>query len=132
MQPSINSSNPRRRRAGRAPAAFLAAGLLALTAATGLSAKDWPQWRGAERRGVWTETGVLQAFPDAGLTVKWRTPVHGGYSGPAVADGRVFVLDYAETEPRTMDGIERLLALGEETGAVLLVRWCQAMPNNNV
>lgn len=122
MQPSTSSRRPRPRRAARVPAAFLAAGLLALTAATGLSAEDWPQWRGAERRGVWTETGVLRTFPDAGLTVKWRTPVHGGYSGPAVADGRVFVLDYVETEPRTMDGVERLLALDEETGAVLWTR----------
>ena len=84
-----------------------------------VSAKDWPQWRGAERLGVWTETGIVQNFPDTGLSVKWRIPVNGGYSGPAVADGRVFVLDYDETEPRTMDGTERLIALDENTGEVL-------------
>ena len=80
--------------------------LLAVTASAvpTLSAKDWPQWRGAERLGLWTETGILEEFPEEGLTVKWRVPVNGGYSGPAVADGRVFVLDYLETEPRTMDG----------------------------
>lgn len=122
MPPSTIVGARPRRRAGRAPAVPLAAGLLALAAATGLSAKDWPQWRGAERRGVWTETGVLRAFPDTGLAVKWRTPVNGGYAGPAVADGRVFVLDYVETEPQTMDGVERLLALDEETGAVLWTR----------
>ena len=96
------------------------AGLLTAVA-TGptLSAEDWPQWRGAERLGIWTETGILREFPDEGLTVKWRAPVNGGYAGPAVADGRVFVLDYMETEPRTMDGTERLLALDEETGEVL-------------
>ena len=122
MQPSTSSRSRRPRRVARVPAAFLAAGLLALTAPTGLAAEDWPQWRGAERRGVWTETGVLRTFPDAGLAVKWRTPIHGGYAGPAVADGRVFVLDHVETEPRTMDGVERLLALDEETGAVLWTR----------
>ncbi len=84
-----------------------------------LSAKDWPQWRGAERLGLWTETGILEEFPDSGLTVTWRMPVNGGYSGPAVADGRVFVLDYVETEARVMNGTERLLALDEETGEVL-------------
>lgn len=82
-------------------------------------AKDWPQWRGAERLGLWTETGILEEFPEGGLTETWRVPVNAGYSGPAVADGRVFVLDYVETEPRTMDGTERLLALDEATGAVL-------------
>ena len=62
MQPSMFHRGPDRRRTGRhAPAASLIAGLLALTAVTGLSAKDWPQWRGAERRGVWTETGILEA-----------------------------------------------------------------------
>ena len=84
-----------------------------------LSAKDWPQWRGAERLGLWTETGILEEFPDGGLTVTWRVPINGGYSGPAVADGRVFVLDYVETEARVMNGTERLLALSEETGEVL-------------
>ena len=39
-----------------------------------------------------------------------------------MADGRVFVLDYRETEPRTMDGIERILALDEESGEVLWTR----------
>ena len=95
---------------------LLAAGVLGTPS---LTAKDWPQWRGAERLGLWTETGILEEFPDQGLTVKWRIPVNGGYSGPAVADGRVFVLDYVETEPRTMDGTERLLALDEETGEEL-------------
>ena len=96
-----------------------AAILAAVAAGPTLSAKDWPQWRGAERRGVWTETGILREFPDEGLAVKWRAPVNGGYAGPAVADGRVFVLDYVETEPRTMDGTERILALDEETCEVL-------------
>ena len=46
--------------------------------------------------------------------------------GPAVADGRVFVLDYEETPgSRTMDGTERLLALDEETGEVL---WSHEWP----
>ena len=102
----------------------IAAGTLLAVVLAGaiLSAEDWPQWRGAERLAVWTETGVLREFPDEGLTVKWRAPVGAGYAGPAVADGRVFVLDYRETEPRTMDGIERVLALDEESGEVLWIR----------
>ena len=99
------------------------AGLLTAVAATAtLSAEEWPQWRGADRLGTWTESGILREFPDEGLIVKWRAPVGGGFAGPAVAGGRVFVLDYAETEPRTMDGIERIQALDEESGAVL---WTQ-------
>ena len=91
-----------------------------------VDAEDWPQWRGPTRHGVWTENGVVDRFPDNGLTVKWRTPIRGGFAGPAVADGRVFVLDYEESSgSRTMDGTERLLCLSEATGEVL---WTHEWP----
>ena len=85
-----------------------------------VSAEDWPQWRGADRLAVWHETGIVDSFPDTGLEVKWRAPIRSGWAGPAVADGRVFVLDWLEDpESRTLDGTERLVALDEETGEVL-------------
>ena len=105
--------------------AVVAVGAVGLATPT-LRADDWPQWRGVDRDGVWTETGIVERFPGAGLHVTWRVPIRGGFAGPAVADGRVFVLDYEETPgSRTMDGRERLLALDEETGAVL---WSQSWP----
>lgn len=82
-------------------------------------AEDWPEWRGQGRLGVWTETGILESFPEGGLEFTWRTPVRGGYSGPSVADGRVFVTDYQSTDG--MKGTERALALEEQTGDVLWV-----------
>lgn len=54
---------------------------------------DWPQWLGPQRDGVWRETGIMEKFPPGGPPVRWRAAVGGGYSGPAVADGRVYVLD---------------------------------------
>ena len=91
--------------------------LVACVAAAVIHAEDWPEFRGKGRVGVWTETGILDTFPKEGLKVFWRTPVRGGYAGPAVADGRVFVVDYLETKrPR---GIERALALDEKTGKIL-------------
>lgn len=63
-----------------------------------LNAEDWPQWMGPKRDGVWTESGVIKEIPTAGLPVKWRVPVKLGYSGPAVADGRVYVMDYESLE----------------------------------
>ena len=101
----------------RTLALALAAGGLA---AVPLEAEDWRQWRGADRLGVWSEDGIVESFPEGGLKVKWRTPIRSGYSGPAVADGRVFVLDWREDpESRTLDGTERVVALDEETGEVL-------------
>jgi outer membrane protein assembly factor BamB len=60
-------------------------------------AADWPQWMGVNRDGVWTETGILKAFPKGGPKILWRVPVGGGYAGPAVADGKVYVADKVTT-----------------------------------
>jgi len=57
-------------------------------------ADDWPQWMGPARDGVYREDGIVDRFPDGGLEVKWRAPLAYGYAGPAVAAGRVFVMDY--------------------------------------
>jgi len=79
----------------------------------GLSlAADWPQWRGPARDGVWTETGVVERFASPQLPIKWRVPIGSGYSGPTVAEGRVFVMDrIAKPSPQ-----ERVLSLDAETG----------------
>jgi hypothetical protein len=53
--------------------------------------EDWPQWRGPDRYGAWHETGVMEAFPSAGLTVAWRALLGSGWSSSVVAAGRVFV-----------------------------------------
>ena len=80
---------------------------------------DWPEWRGRGRRGVWTETGILETFPDSGLKAAWRTPIRSGYAGPAVADGRVFVSDAYFPDPKRTRAVERALALDERTGEIL-------------
>ncbi|HUY37056.1 MAG TPA: PQQ-binding-like beta-propeller repeat protein [Pirellulales bacterium] len=56
-------------------------------------ADDWPQWRGPNRDGVWRETGLLEKFPGPQIKLRWRAPISSGYSGPTVADGRVYVTD---------------------------------------
>ena len=92
---------------------------LAALATASLAAEDWPEWRGAGRLGVWTETGIVDDLPDE-LLVRWRTPIRSGYSGPAVAGGRIFITDWLEDpNSRTLDGTERAVALDEETGEVL-------------
>tara|TARA_B100001123_G_scaffold240463_2_gene269006 strand:+ start:148 stop:1506 length:1359 start_codon:yes stop_codon:yes gene_type:complete len=80
---------------------------------------DWPQWRGVDRAAHWREYGIVEELPDE-LLVRWRAPIGSGYSGPAVADGRVFITDWVEhPASRTLDGTERVIALSEESGAVL-------------
>lgn len=85
-----------------------------------ISADDWTQWSGNTRDGQWTEDGVLTRFPDGGLQPTWTVPVGSGYAAPVVAEGRVFVLDYRpKKDTRTLEAIERLLCLNEETGEPL-------------
>ena len=91
--------------------------LLIFILAGPLPAEDWPEWRGKGRGGVWKEMGILVEFPTNGLKAAWRTPIGGGYTGPAVADGRVYVADYKST--RGLKGTERALCLDERTGKVL-------------
>src|SRR5207248_10988513 len=67
--------------------------LLTALAMLPLQADDWPQWLGPQRDGVWREAGTLEKFPAAGLKIRWRTAIGGGYAGPAVAGGRVYVAD---------------------------------------
>ena len=91
-------------------------------------ADDWPQWMGPDRASIWHEDGIVERFPEEGLPVKWRTPVGLGYSGPAVAGGKVFVMDYLPRSGRVsnspggrvvLEGEERVLCFDAATGKEL-------------
>lgn len=90
-------------------------------------AQDWPQWMGPQRDNVWRESGIVDKFPAGGPPVLWRTPIAGGYAGPAVAQGRVFITDYVTADNVKVDnferaefsGMERVLCLSEDSGEVL-------------
>jgi outer membrane protein assembly factor BamB len=96
-------------------------------------ADDWPQWMGPQRDNVWRESGILEKFPEGGPRILWRTPVAWGYSGPAVANGRVFVTDFATDADLNVDnfaraefpGEERIHCLDEKTGEIL---WTHKSP----
>lgn len=75
-------------------------------------ADDWHQWRGINRDGVWHESGLIETFGTESLQPVWVSPVSAGFSGPTVAQGRVFVMDKL-TDPQEM---ERILCLDEQTG----------------
>ena len=96
-------------------------------------ADDWPQWMGPRRDNVWRETGIVDKFPDGGPKVLWRTEVAGGYAGPAVAGGKVFITDYVSQlnvkvdnfERKEFTGEERVHCLEEATGKIL---WTHKYP----
>ena len=92
-------------------------------------ADDWPQWLGPQRDAVWRETGLVEKFPADGLKYRWRVPIGGGYAGPAVAKGRVYVADrqlaQGASNPAnpfahgTIPGNERVLCLNESDGKII-------------
>ncbi len=88
-----------------------------------LDGADWPEWRGAGRQGVWTETRVVRTLPAEGLRVKWSMPLRPGYSGPSVSRGRVFVMDHEKGAGTAVT--ERILCLDESTGRIL---WTKTWP----
>src|SRR4029077_471377 len=63
----------------------------------------------------------------------WRAPVAGGYSGPAVAGGKVYVTDFTTQDNAKVDnfarkelsGTERIICLDEKTGQEV---WAQKAP----
>ena len=105
------------------PLSFI--GLLVSFVSFPASADDWPQWMGPGRDNVWRESGVIESFGDEAPPIVWEAPVAGGYAGPAVAKGKVFVTDYvteADVKVPNWDreessGMERVLCLDEKTGA---------------
>ena len=105
------------------PAVVVLAGLVAAA----VHADDWPQWMGPRRDNVWREEGIVDTLPAAGPRVLWRVPIAGGYAGPAVAAGRVYVTDYvtaadvkvANFERKESTGTERVLCLDAASGREL-------------
>ncbi len=55
-------------------------------------AADWPHWRGPTRDGVSPDAGVLDAWPQEGPTVLWRTPLGEGFSSITVSQGQLFTM----------------------------------------
>jgi outer membrane protein assembly factor BamB len=106
------------------------AGLVLLSVASTARADDWPQWLGPSRDGVWRETGILDKFPPGGPKIKWRTPIGGGFAGPAVAGGKVYVADRILapgvknpdnpfSRKENIPGSERVLCLDETDGHIV-------------
>lgn len=96
---------------GRHAVPILAA-LVAVLVAVPAGASDWPQWRGPDRDGHGSGTGLIRSIPEGGPPVLWTADGLGaGYASVAVVDGRVYTLG---------DLGDRQYALALEDGGTLL------------
>ncbi len=76
-----------------------------------LSASDWPRFRGPNADGISPETGINRDWAAKPPAVLWKTEMgDGGYAGPAVSGGRVFIVDH-----KGSDDVVRAIDL--QTGA---------------
>jgi outer membrane protein assembly factor BamB len=64
---------------------------LSIILASTAPAADWPQWRGPDRDGISTETGLLTSWPPGGPKVVWRISGLGvGYSSFSIVGGKMY------------------------------------------
>jgi outer membrane protein assembly factor BamB len=70
---------------------LLAHGFDSVAKGAGLGA-DWPQFRGLNRDGISSETGLLKSWPAEGPRILWKAPAGEGYSQLAVSKERLFTL----------------------------------------
>src|SRR5260370_28304655 len=67
--------------------------LLLIAGISSAAAADWPQFRGPNRDGVSTETGLLKDWAAGGPRLVWKaTGLAEGFSTAVVAGGRMYTL----------------------------------------
>src|ERR1043165_9919380 len=72
-----------------------------------LQADDWPQWRGPQRDGISQEKGLLAEWPKDGPKMMWqRTDIGSGYSTPAVAGDRIYILSNEGNEDEFVQALD--------------------------
>ena len=92
-------------------ALFASTLLLATAAAQQPSSTEWFQWRGANRDGISSETGLLQDWPKSGPPQAWRSAgVGNGYSSFSASGGRLYTLGARGSN-------EYVIAIDRATGA---------------
>lgn len=72
---------------------FAGIGLAAVASLALAAGAEWPTFRGPERTGVSTETGLLEEWPEDGPTLLWESKGAGrGYSSICIAGGKLYTL----------------------------------------
>ena len=57
------------------------------------AAKEWTQWRGAQRNGILAKAQWLNSLDTNHLNVQWSAPLGPSYSGPVIKDGIVYTTE---------------------------------------
>jgi outer membrane protein assembly factor BamB len=80
---------------------------------------NWPRFRGRDYDNISKDTTPLaESWDTSGPPIVWQTTLGEGYAGPAVRNGRVYVLDYNEKKKADM-----LRCFSLKSGTELWRRW---------
>ncbi len=90
---------------------FLALVMYGAPTLYGQTTERWTQWRGPSRDGQVAGSAWPDRLTDENLKQRWRVELGPSYSGPVVAEGRVFV---TETDNEKFEVVR---ALDQRTGA---------------
>ena len=97
-----------------------------LFAGGALHAADWPQWRGPNRDGVSTETGLLKEWPKGGPKLAWKADIGGvGYGSPVTVGDKLFI---SAAEDSDEGQKEFAICLNTKTGEKA---WKAELPNGD-
>lgn len=84
-------------------------------AAVVLSGSDWPEWRGPNRTGVSSETGLPSTWSPTGQNLAWKVP-YGGRSAPVVFGDHLYLQNTVGSGATEQ---ERLMCFNADTGKLL-------------
>lgn len=80
---------------------------------------EWPRFRGADFDNINKDTVALaESWDTTGPEIIWKTTLGEGYAGPAVHNGKIFLLDYNERKKA-----DALRCFSLATGKELWRRW---------
>ncbi len=80
---------------------------------------EWPRFRGTDYDNINKDTTPLaESWDSSGPPVVWKVTLGEGYAGPAVKNGRVYILDYNERRKADM-----LRCFSLKSGVELWRRW---------
>jgi hypothetical protein len=82
--------------------------VVAVLSAGSVLAADWPSIYGPAGNSSSDQKGLLRTWPEAGPKVLWTALVGAGFGGPAVRDGKVYLLDRDEQVGDKLRGAGKL------------------------
>jgi outer membrane protein assembly factor BamB len=80
------------------------------------SVSSWTQWRGPDRTGIVTDARLAQLSSLEGLDQRWHVDLAESYSGPIIAEGKVFVTETKDKKTEVVRALD--VATGKEIWAV--------------